>query len=402
VTLTSGQNQSLHIVQLVNTLAVSDGGPPRNSFELNRSLNLTGWATADLFWMKGEIGQSVLVESGELVTGLPSPGPRRLHIKSNVANRQIGLLGFFKVLCTADIVIVHGYYLGWVPLAALLAKICGCELFLMPHGALTLRQQKHSVLLKWFFDAVPGRIIRRSLLAFVTGSVSERTELLRRFPGCEVRVAGVGVGLPEKSREPGNCSRPIRLLSMSRIADKKRIDISIAAVSVLRDRGVDVTLTIAGVGSDELTRALKMQAANLGVEAQVLFIGQVSGKIKTDLFLMSDIFLLPSEDENFGIGFAEATSFGLPSIVSRNVAAAEGLPESAGKILTDATAEEIAESVIFLSQPHIFQGAITDARIFAVENFSWAAAAEKWREAIVPLRDNARRSGRRRPTGSSR
>jgi len=372
------KDERLRAVQIVNTLSVTDGGPARNSFELNRALNQIAGCRVDLFWLKGSLSDSVLMNGSAIAEDLPEPGPRKLSVRTSVKHREAGLLTFCKDLFRSDVLIIHGYYLPWIPIVAVCGRLLGLRVYLMPHGALTTRQQKYSAKKKLIFDASLGWLIRRLLAAFVTGTEIERIELQSKFKKTRAKVAGVGVPIPSKARDLEPVHSPIRLLSMSRIAPKKRIDLSVDALSHLQKMGVDACLVVAGTGPGALVQRLKEQAQRLGVESKVVFSGQLTGEEKSQTFRDSDIFLLPSEDENFGIGFAEAISFGVPSVVSTNVAAAAELPQDAGILVPDPTGEKIAAAVQNLIQGRTYTAAQCASREYAVRNFSWTAAAEKW------------------------
>ncbi|MBX7444915.1 MULTISPECIES: glycosyltransferase family 4 protein [unclassified Arthrobacter] len=372
----------MKIIQLVNTLAVGDGGPARNSFELNRAFNRLPACAADLVWLGGHIRDSVIFEEGKIVGELPSPGPRKLGFTTNEGGRRIGLLSLLRSLQSADVLILHGYYLPWVPIATILGRIFGCRVFIMPHGALTARQQRYGRLKKFIFDLGGGSITRVLLCSFVTGSAIEADELTSKFPRSTVQVAGVGVPMPKETKRDPAPHEPIRLLSLSRIADKKRIDLSIDALSHLRSEGIDAVLTIAGEGPRPLMERLSAHARSKGVLDSVEFVGQLAGTAKTAAFLAADFFLLPSEDENFGIGFAEAVSHGLPCVVSTNVAAARHLPYQAGRLVPDPTGRTLAAAVREMLSPTIYRTAQSASRQFAVESLSWSAAVERWVKAV--------------------
>lgn len=376
------QDDGLRVVQVVNTLDVADGGPARNAFELNRALNKTDSCSADLFWLKGCLEDSVMVADGSLLSDIPVPGPRKVSTRTVASARRAGIGTLLKGLLSAEVLIIHGYYLWWIPLVSLVGRLLGCRVFLMPHGALTARQQSYSMQKKWAFDLLLGRITRFAIRAFVTGSHIEREELIEKFSRAEVRVAGVGVPMPPLYKSADEVHTPLRLLSMSRVAEKKRIDLSIDAIGSLKKMGIEATLIVAGDGSPELITKLKDLAAARGVSRSVSFVGQLSGGLKESMFMSCDVFLLPSEDENFGIGFAEATSFGLPAVVSSRVAAAEKLPSSAGVLIQDPSGEKLAVAICGLLEPQRHVYAQAAARDFAVQNFSWSAAAELWLKAI--------------------
>lgn len=380
--MSASSSHTLAVVQVVNTLAISDGGPARNSFELNKALNHRPNCHSDLFWVRGGLEQSVLFGDGALAGDLPSPGPRALSLRTNIGRRKVGVVSFAGAMLRADVLIIHGYYLPWVPIIAILGKVLGCRIYLMPHGSLTARQQKYGGLKKLIFGLTFGWIINGLLDAFVTGTKVEAEELEMQFGDVDIKVAGVGVTAPDRKRPYASFHNPVRLLSISRIAPKKRIDLAIDAVGELHNRGISVCLRVAGGGDPRLILKLKRKATELGVEDRIDFVGQLSGDKKVDAFCSSDVFLLPSEDENFGIGFAEATAFGVPTVVSSRVAAAVGLPTEAGVVLENPTGNTIADAILSLLDEERYFVAQTASSEFASSNFSWDAAAVKWINVI--------------------
>jgi len=167
------------------------------------------------------------------------------------------------------------------------------------------------------------------------------------------------------------------LVSLSRVVPNKRIDLSIWTLRVLRERGGSYRLVVAGDGDAHLMRRLRKLAAELDVLPYVEFTGQVVDRAKTRLLFGSDILLLPSDNENFGIVVAEAAAHGLPVLASAQVEAATLLPRSVCTQLSDVSAEAMAdavESMARLNRREVFYL----ARGAAERLFSWQVVAERW------------------------
>ncbi len=60
-------------------------------------------------------------------------------------------------------------------------------------------------------------------------------------------------------------------------------------------------------------------AAQLGIADRITWAGMVSGDLKWGALLSSEIFVLPSHQENFGIAVAEALACGVPVLISDKV-----------------------------------------------------------------------------------
>jgi len=83
--------------------------------------------------------------------------------------------------------------------------------------------------------------------------------------------------------------------------------------------GVEAYLVFAGEGPSRLT--LESEAFALGISARVRFLGFVNQSGLPEIYTASDLFVLPSEYEPFGVVVNEAMLCGCPVIVSDRVGA---------------------------------------------------------------------------------
>ncbi|GAA4777725.1 glycosyltransferase [Microbacterium gilvum] len=366
----------MKIVQIANTLAHEDGGPARNSFELNLALNAVEDVQAQLFWLRGDDAGSVVQSYVDEGGVLPDSAPRRIR-SSRTEHASSGLRNAIRTIRAADAVILHGYFLWWIPLAVMFARSANVPVFLMPHGSLTAYDRARNATKKRLFEATAGWVVRKGVSAVVAGSVIEAEEIVSSGRFARVAYAGVGTRLADiviGSRTP---SAPVRLLTLSRLAPKKRVDLAIEAVAVLAASGIDVRLNVAGAGQTEYVDGLRDLVARLDLEDRVHFAGLLAGPKKTDALLDADIFILPSEDENFGIGVAEAAAHGLPTIASVNVAAAKLLRGDAVEMLEDLRPSTIAAAVERVISAYA-STTRASVRSQAEEQFSWGAVAGRW------------------------
>lgn len=135
------------------------------------------------------------------------------------------------------------------------------------------------------------------------------------------------------------------ILFLSRLHPKKRPSLAIRALRILRDRGLNPTLLLAGSGDETYERELTSLATTLGVVDSCSFLGFVSGPLKISLFQLADVFVLPTCQENFGLVFTEALACGTPVIASPNTDIWDELEASGGVLSGGQTAESIAEAL---------------------------------------------------------
>lgn len=167
---------------------------------------------------------------------------------------------------------------------------------------------------------VTRRIWRRAskvvALSDALAETAHRTE-----PGIEIDVIPNGIDAshfsPPSSRAPG---KAIRLITVARLLERKGIQTILSACA--HPTVLDIELKIVGTGPYE--PELREQVRKLRLEDRVRFLGFVPNEDLPHLYRDSDIFVLPSQTESFGLVFAEAMSCGLP-IAASNVG---GIPET--------------------------------------------------------------------------
>jgi glycosyltransferase involved in cell wall biosynthesis len=119
------------------------------------------------------------------------------------------------------------------------------------------------------------------------------------------------------------------LLFLGRIHPIKGVDLLLEAWQAVQKRFGDWRLIIAGPDNDGHLARMQRLARKLSVE-RVQFTGPLYGSQKWLAYRNSDLFILPTHSENFGLAVAEALAAGTPAIVTRG-APWEGLePHRAG------------------------------------------------------------------------
>lgn len=103
-----------------------------------------------------------------------------------------------------------------------------------------------------------------------------------------------------------------RLLFMSRIHPKKGLELLFRALATLQTEGLSFSLQIAGDGDPDYVAQLKAQAPE-----GVSFLGAVYGDAKWRLIEESDLVILPSYSENYGLIVAEALASATPVITTQ-------------------------------------------------------------------------------------
>jgi glycosyltransferase involved in cell wall biosynthesis len=161
---------------------------------------------------------------------------------------------------------------------------------------------------------------------------SEEEKLLAResFPGYRVRETVVPYGSfgPKCdlaaaadefiSRWPELAGKRLAL-SLGRIHPKKGTDMLIEAFAATLARDPQWHLVLAGPDQIGWQKELEALAAKLGIANRITWPGMLRNTLKWGAFAASEVFVLPSHQENFGIAVAEAQSCGLPVILSSRI-----------------------------------------------------------------------------------
>jgi glycosyltransferase involved in cell wall biosynthesis len=126
---------------------------------------------------------------------------------------------------------------------------------------------------------------------------------------------------------------------------KKGLSILLKATRILKDRGCDIKVLIAGDGSSR--QSLNKLTNDLGLNSDVIFLGYCD---KThELYSNFNIFVLPSLSEGLGIVNLEAMAASLPVVASR----VGGIPEAIrhhknGILVTPNSVNELADAIYYL------------------------------------------------------
>ncbi len=161
----------------------------------------------------------------------------------------------------------------------------------------------------------------------ITANSQATRRLLEAVWGAEQAIVTLPNPLrPEAAPETSQAPRPrapdepLRLGLVGRLAPIKGAALAIHALHILRQRGVEAELELAGDGWERMRLAAIVQ--RLGLEAAVHFHGNLQDI--ASFYTGIDLLLCPSLRESFGLASLEAQAWAVPVIAAR----IEGLPET--------------------------------------------------------------------------
>lgn len=163
------------------------------------------------------------------------------------------------------------------------------------------------------------------------------------------------------------------VLFLGRVTFQKGPDYFVEAASlVLRDLP-DVTFVMAGEG--DMLGPLIERVAELGIGDRFHFTGFLQGEEIERIFSLSDLYVMPSVSEPFGISPLEAMLYDVPVIISRQSGVAEILKHALKVDFWDV--REMAAKIIAVLKHPVLARAMTTQALDEIRKIRWENAAER-------------------------
>lgn len=215
-----------------------------------------------------------------------------------------------------DIVHINGIWTpqNWIFQNA--AQKLGINVIISPHGMLYSTILKRNFLKKKIaMFLYQDTAIKKADFLLLT-SESEYDQIRKLGYTQKHMIIPNGVNLKEIRQKIGRISNKnfLQILFLSRIHPHKGIEYLIDALAEINKKRIK--MFIAGEGDSKYIETLKLRCQRLGLENIVQFLGGIYGPEKWELYKNSDLFVLPSQSENFGIVIAEALATGIPVITT--------------------------------------------------------------------------------------
>ncbi|QNJ08130.1 putative alpha-glycosyltransferase/ family 4 [Synechococcus sp. Minos11] len=301
------------IFHVIPSITREDSGPSASVLGLCKSL---GHSTYDIELLSLDIGTSSkhynFSKKFPVTLGLNKLGHSiqlRNYLKSRAKNKAVQLIHN------------HGMWQMCAVYPGQISSNYGIPYVVSPRGAFSDWAFNHGSWLKPVF----WKFLQQKSLAKVTcfHATAFHEYLDIRRLGFTQPVAIIPNGIDTSiDRQPSDKRLLNRktLLFLSRIHPVKGLDVLLQAWSRLQNKFPDWTLKIVGsdvdyYGNSGYLTTIKKLSAQLNLN-RLEFVGPLYGAEKFRAYSQSDIFVLPSYSENFGMSVAEALMSGLPCLVS--------------------------------------------------------------------------------------
>jgi glycosyltransferase involved in cell wall biosynthesis len=392
---------ALRVLQIVPSISLVYGGPSQMVLGLSQALAKQNVDVTILTTdSNGDAGQAPL--EVPLDRSVDQDGYQIRYFRCAPFRRYKFSLGLLRWLSAHahefDLAHIHALFSPVSSFAAAIARAQRLPYLLRPLGTLDPADLRKKYRLKQIY----ATLLERPNLAGATAihfTSDQEAKISERF-GLTTRdlVIPLGVTLPvatdnaptgEASLAQFNLpeTRP-RLLFMSRIDPKKGLDLLIPALERLLSEGIAFHWILAGANPQDpgYEETIKAQIQASPLSSHTTIAGFVSGDLKLALLQTTDLFVLPSYYENFGIAVAEAMAAGLAVVISDQVHIYTDIQRAEAGWIAQCTVESLTNALRAALQSASERQRRGEAgKAFAQRHYSWEAIAQQTLQAYQHL-----------------
>lgn len=386
----------MRILQIVPSLSLVYGGPSQMVLGLSGALARQGAAvtivTTD---SNGDVGQAPL----DVPLGVPidQDGYRVIYFRCSPFRRykfSLELLNWVDRHATEfDIAHIHALF---SPVSSFAARTCRrnqLPYILRPLGTLDPADLRKKKQLKRLYAALLERpnLAGAAAVHFTSAQEARISERFGTQPPDLIAPLGVPAPTIVDADDPTENRAAIRqalgvlddrpiLLFLSRIEPKKGLDLLLPALEQLRSEGLTFQFVLAGANPQDpvYEQGIRGQIEASSLANCTTIVGFVTGDRKRAILQATDLFVLPSYYENFGIAVAEAMVAGLPVVISDQVHIWDNvLAAEAGWVApcdVQALIEQLRQALV---NPHERRRRGMKGRAYALEHYNWQAIAQQ-------------------------
>ena len=292
------------------------------------------------------------------------------------------LKGLVEDCKDADIVCSNGLWEMPCVYPAWAKKKTGCKLVTAPRGSLAENALKLSRFKKKVFSKIFQDSALRAVDMWHATSEKEYNEIRAAGFTQPVEIVPIGIDLPNVSIRNSLGLR--KLVFLGRIHKIKGCDKLVCAWELLHNKLKDWELIIAGPDCGAL-KELQSTVAEKQLP-RVSFAGEVNGTAKYELLASADLYVLPTETENFGITVAEALASATPVITTKGtlwsgLMGVDGIGRSGWWIenTVDELVKVIAEAAEMSRDALLAWG--ENGRKWMARDYSWSCIGQQMKSA---------------------
>lgn len=373
---------NIRAIHTIPSVAKESSGPSYTVRRLCESL-LSHGVDATMAALK--FGESQL-RSPFLITFPLGVGPRRLGRSPAMAawlSEQVSQNNI-------DVIHNHGMWQMNSVYPGAISKKFKINYVVSPRGSFSEWAMKNGS----FFKSSFWKYIQRPSLSetscFHATSHQEYEDVRRLGFRQPIAIIPNGIDIPPLNEMAGGNMRT--LLFLGRLHKKKGLEMLLSAWRAVEKRFPEWRLCIAGsdtgyYGSSGYAYELQTLAVSLGLE-RIEFIGELNGEQKLKAYQESELFILPTYSENFGMTVAEALASGTPVIVTQG-APWGGLEDNCSGwwIETSVDALVAALEIALSYETDVLAAMGASGRAWMEREYSWDEIGYRMQETYKWLRD---------------
>ncbi len=235
-----------------------------------------------------------------------------------------------------------GYAKGDAPFGWLSKKAFGVPYVVFAYGTDVVRYKDRGGLIRfWLKGADLVVTISRAVHNFLDQFTKGEAKIITVPLGCG--VSGVPPDPPLLNWRGIDLKRARVVLTVCRLTERKGVDKTIAALSLLVDKFPDIIYFVVGQGADK--SRLENMALKHGISDKVIFTGRISDQDLLRFYDRAEVFILASREikgdiEGFGLVFVEAGAFGTPVIGGNSGGVGDAVEHEKNGLLVDPESSE--------------------------------------------------------------
>jgi glycosyltransferase involved in cell wall biosynthesis len=205
-----------------------------------------------------------------------------------------------------------------------------------------------------------------------------------RVPPERLSVVVPGTDRIDVDRRPRTRDGMVALLAVGAVVPRKGYDVLIAALARLVHLPWRLTIVGDRERSPSTLRFLEDEINRLALADRIALHGAVTAAELGRLYAASDLFVLPSRFEGYGMAYAAAIAHGLPVLGTTAGAIPETVPSAAAMLVTPDDVEALAGALRALIEDTGLRGRLADGAR-AAEFPSWQEQARLFARALEHL-----------------
>ncbi|MSO72301.1 MAG: glycosyltransferase [Rhodospirillaceae bacterium] len=297
-----------------------------------------------------------------LIAALPSAGwiPRHLRLPAEFPKPSASTLSATRSILSAvpagAIVLVDGLAFSALPREMLADFDLG--FVALVHHPLAAETGLSESEVEQFKDC--ERAALAAARAVVVTSRHTRETLVREYGVARGKLCLAPPGTDQAARARGS-GPTAKLLTVATLTHRKAHDVLIAALARLADLAWSCDLVGSLDRDPRITANVRALIKASGLEARVRLLGELQDSALDAAYAGSDIFVLPSRHEGYGMVFAEALARGLPIVACAAGAVTETVPAAASVLVPVDNPAALSEALRRLLTDPIYRKQLSDA-----------------------------------------